>query len=57
MLNASDAKEDDEEHKNAVDLMFEKLAKKDPEHFAVLQYTKDKAPQDKPGKNFNKKHM
>ena len=42
MLNASDAKEDDEEHKNAVDLLFEKLAKKDPEHFAVLQYTKYK---------------
>jgi len=42
MLNASDAREDDEEYKNPVDLMFEKLAKKDPEHFAVLQYAKFK---------------
>jgi type IV secretion system protein VirD4 len=40
MLNASDAREDDEEYKNPIDLMFEKLAKKDPEHFAELQYTK-----------------
>ena len=42
MINASDAREDDEEYKNPVDLMFEKLAKKDPEHFAVLQYAKYK---------------
>jgi len=42
MINASDASEDDEQHKNPVDLMFEKLAKKNPEHFAVLQYAKYK---------------
>jgi len=42
MINASDAREDDEDYKNPVDLMFEKLAKKDPEHFAVLQYAKFK---------------
>jgi type IV secretion system protein VirD4 len=42
MVNASDAREDDEDYKNPVDLMFEKLAKKDPEHFAVLQYAKFK---------------
>jgi type IV secretion system protein VirD4 len=42
MLNASDAREDDEDYKNPVDLMFERLAKKDPEHFAVLQYFKYK---------------
>jgi len=42
MINASDAREDDEDYKNPVDLMFEKLAKKDPEHFAVLQYSKFK---------------
>jgi len=42
MLNASDAREDDEDYKNPVDLMFEKLAKKDPDHFAVLQYAKFK---------------
>jgi type IV secretion system protein VirD4 len=42
MINASDAREEDEDHKNPVDLMFERLAKKDPEHFAVLQYAKYK---------------
>jgi len=42
MINASEAREDDEEYKNPVDLMFEKLEKKDPEHFAVLQYKKYK---------------
>jgi len=42
MINASDAREDDEDYKNPVDLMFEKLAKKDPAHFAVLQYSKFK---------------
>lgn len=42
MINASDAREDDEDYKNPVDLMFERLAKKDPEHFAVLQYAKFK---------------
>ena len=40
MINASDAREDDEDYKNPVDLMFDKLEKKDPEHFAVLQYKK-----------------
>lgn len=34
-LNASEAREDDEEFKNAVDLMFEELEAEDPEHFAV----------------------
>jgi type IV secretion system protein VirD4 len=42
MLNASDAREEDEEYKNPVGWMFEKLEKKDPEHFAVLQYRKYK---------------
>ena len=42
MINASDAREDDEDYKNPVDLMFDKLAQKDPEHFAVLQYAKYK---------------
>jgi type IV secretion system protein VirD4 len=42
MINASEAREDDEEYKNPVDLMFEKLEKKDPEHFAILQYKKYK---------------
>jgi len=40
MLNACDAREDDEEYRNPVDLMFDKLEKKNPDHFAVLQYKK-----------------
>ncbi len=35
MINASEAREDDEEFQNPVDLMFERLEEKDPEHFAV----------------------
>jgi len=42
MINASDAREDDEDYKNPVDIMFERLAERDPEHFAVLQYAKFK---------------
>ena len=42
MINASEAREDDEDFQNPVDLMFERLEKKDPEHFAVKQYKKYK---------------
>ena len=42
LINASEAREDDEEFKNPVDLMFEELEEKDPEHFAVKQYKKYK---------------
>lgn len=42
MLNASEVREEDESFKNAVDLMFERLEKRDPEHFAVRQYKKYK---------------
>ena len=41
-LNASEAREDDEEFKNAVDMMFDDLEAEDPEHFAVRQYKKYK---------------
>ena len=41
-LNASEAREDDEEFKNAVDLLFEDLEAEKPEHFAVRQYKKYK---------------
>ena len=40
MINASEAREDDSEFQSPVDLMFERLEKKDPEHFAVKQYKK-----------------
>jgi type IV secretion system protein VirD4 len=42
LINASDAREDDEDYKNPVDIMFERLAEREPEHFAVLQYNKFK---------------
>lgn len=41
-INASEAREDDEEFKNAVDLLFEELEAEDPNHFAVRQYKKYK---------------
>ena len=40
MINASEAREDDAEFQSPVDLMFERLEEKDPEHFAVKQYKK-----------------
>ena len=42
MINASEAREDDEDFQNPVDLMFERLEQKDPDHFAVKQYAKYK---------------
>ena len=42
MINASEAREDDEDFQNPVDLMFERLEEIDPEHFAVKQYKKYK---------------
>jgi type IV secretion system protein VirD4 len=41
-IDASEAREDDESFKNAVDLLFEELEEKDPNHFAVRQYKKYK---------------
>jgi len=41
-INASEVREDDEDFKNAVDLMFDTLEEKDPQHFAVRQYKKYK---------------
>ena len=41
-INASEAREDDENFKNAVDDIFEELEAKDPDHFAVRQYKKYK---------------
>ena len=42
LLNAMEVREDDEEFQNPVDLMFEALEKKKPNHFAVRQYKKYK---------------
>ena len=41
-LNAMEVREDDEEFQNPVDMMFEALEKKKPNHFAVRQYKKYK---------------
>lgn len=40
LINAMEVREDDEEYKNPVDKMFDELAEKDPNHFAVRQYAK-----------------
>jgi type IV secretion system protein VirD4 len=42
MINASEAREEDETFKNEVDLMFEELEQDCPDHFAVRQYKKYK---------------
>ena len=42
MIDASEAREDDENFKNAVDLLFDELEEKAPNHFAVRQYKKYK---------------
>lgn len=39
-INAMEVREDDEDFQNPVDLMFEALGKKKPNHFAVRQYKK-----------------
>ncbi|WP_101696220.1 VirD4-like conjugal transfer protein, CD1115 family [Clostridium minihomine] len=41
-INTSEVREDDEDFKNPVDLMFDRLEEKDPQHFAVRQYKKYK---------------
>lgn len=42
MLNSSEVREADENFKNAVDIMFDRLEQRNPEHFAVRQYKKYK---------------
>ncbi|MBQ9304600.1 VirD4-like conjugal transfer protein, CD1115 family [Butyrivibrio sp.] len=41
-INSMEVREDDESFKNAVDILFERLEKKNPDHFAVRQYVKFK---------------
>jgi type IV secretion system protein VirD4 len=41
-INASETREDDDTFKNAVDLLFEELESREPNHFAVRQYKKYK---------------
>ena len=42
LINASEVHEEDESFKNAVDLIFEELEEREPDHFAVKQYQKYK---------------
>ena len=42
LLNACEAREDDETYKSPVDILFDDLAQAQPEHFAVKQYVKFK---------------
>ena len=42
LINASEAREDDEEYQSPVDILFAKLEKEHPDHFAVKQYRKFK---------------
>ena len=42
LINASEAREDDETYQSPVDLLFAQLEEKEPDHFAVKQYRKFK---------------
>ena len=42
LINACEAREDDETYKSPVDILFDELAQTQPEHFAVKQYVKFK---------------
>ena len=53
MINASEAREDDENLKNPVDIMFDELEARDPDHFAVKQYRKYKLAAGKTAKSIN----
>ncbi|MCD8374089.1 MAG: type IV secretory system conjugative DNA transfer family protein [Oscillospiraceae bacterium] len=53
MINAMEVREDDETFKNNVDIAFDELAEKDPQHFAVRQYKKYKLAAGKTAKSIN----
>ncbi|MBO6241989.1 MAG: type IV secretory system conjugative DNA transfer family protein [Butyrivibrio sp.] len=42
MINSMEVREDDESFRNAVDILFDRVAKENPDHFAVRQYVKFK---------------
>ena len=51
MISGMEVKEDDENYKNAVDYMFDGLAKRKPDCFAVKQYRKFKLSSGKTAKS------
>ena len=53
MINTMEVREDDEEFKNPVDLIFEELASREPGHFAVRQYAKYRLAAGKTAKSIN----
>lgn len=55
-INAMEVREDDEDFKNPVDLMFEELKKRKPDHFAVRQYAKFKLSAGKTAKSIRHVH-
>lgn len=52
-INAMEVREDDESFKNNVDLAFEELEAREPDHFAVRQYKKYKLAAGKTAKSIN----
>ena len=42
MIGSMQTREDNEDFRNPIDLMFEALEEREPEHFAVRQYKKYK---------------
>lgn len=52
-INAMEVREDDEDFKNPVDLMFDELKKRKPDHFAVRQYAKFKLSAGKTAKSIS----
>ena len=57
MINAMEVREDDEEFKNPVDMMFDELAEQNPDHFAVRQYAKYKLAAGKTSSKSTKKKV
>ena len=52
-INAMEVREDDETFENNVDLAFKELAQREPNHFAVRQYKKNKLAAGKTAKSIN----
>ena len=52
-INSMEVREDDEDFKNPVDIMFDNLEKKNSKHFAVRQYRKYKLAAGKTAKSIN----
>ena len=53
LINASEAREDDETYQSPVDLLFSQLEEREPDHFAVKQYRKFKMAAGKTAKSIN----